>query len=152
MSIATNWIQNERDLGVELNSALHTQEPSRFKFLLASLSPYVYDATVPARESESQVDWQPPFAVGVKRPVAAQSEDFRAQPSEWFHQSRALWFLQDCLAPEPLAVANDSKRIPGYVQTNVPHWVSARNSERPQPELHEADLVDMLDQLHQKAV
>ena len=152
MSLETNWIQNERDIGVNLNAALHTQEPSRFKFLLACLSPYVHDG-VDSKSKEGETEpWQPPFSVGVKRPLAADSEHSDRQREVNFGASRIDWMLNDCLNPEPLALLDDSKRVPGYVRTNVPHWVTARAQQREANTLTEADLVDVLDQLHQKAV
>lgn len=150
MTAAVNWIQREQDIGVNLNTALHTREPSRFRFLLAALSPHAPDWQEP-RKKEPTTSWVAPFSVGVQRPLYASERDWLRQPTEIASQSFLDWFLQDCLDPEALVASSAEIKLPTVIKENSPHWLLARDNQRSDTVLEEADLVDMLDKLHSTA-
>ncbi len=147
MTTAVNWIQREQDIGVNLNAALHTSDPSRFRFLLAALSPHAPDwQNLPAgKPSET---WIAPFSVGVQRPLYASQRDWLRQPAALATHSFLDWFLQDCLDPEALVSSSNEVKLAPAIKANTPHWILARANERTQKPLQEADLVDLLDQVH----
>ncbi len=150
MTTAVNWIQREQDIGVNLNTALHTSEPLRFRFLLASLSPHAPDwQTKPTPTSATP--WVAPFGVGVQRPLYASERDWQRSPTALASQSFNNWFLHDCLAPEALVASAEEVNLPSALQANTPHWLLARDNERNRQPLQESDLVDLLDQLHATA-
>lgn len=147
MTTAVNWIQREQDIGVNLNAALHKSEPSRFRFLLASLSPHAPDwQTKPAATPTKP--WVAPFGVGVQRPLYARKRDWQESPTALANHSFMDWFLHDCLNPEALVASTEEVKVPPALQASIPHWLLARDNERSNPPLQEADLIDLLDQVH----
>lgn len=150
MTTAVNWIQREQDIGVNLNTALHTSEPSRFRFLLASLSPHAPDWQDKPTPTTAK-PWVAPFGVGVQRPLYASERDWQRSPTALASHSFMDWFLHDCLAPEALVASSKEIKIPPELQASTPHWLLARDHERNSPPLQESDLVDLLDQVHATA-
>lgn len=150
MPTAVNWILREQDIGVNLNAALHTSEPSRFRFLLASLSPHATDWQNKT-EKQPEQPWHAPFPVGVQRPLYANEHDWQRSPTALASHSFLDWFLHDCLDPEALVASAEEVKIPAVLTANSPHWLLAREQQRAESSLQEADLVDLLDQVHATA-
>lgn len=161
MTVAVNWLQSELDLGVKLNTALQTNEPSRFRFLLAALSPHVTDQPFKQKNTTAEKTWVPPFQVGVQRPLySLQSSANNSQ--EKATQTRPLltdWqdkFLQDCLAPEPLVAAAKPEALPHWLKESLPSWRQNQFNQAAQQEqtgsgFQEADLIDLLQEIHGQA-
>lgn len=147
MTSAINWIQREQDVGINLNAALHTNEPSRFRLLLASLSPHPSDWVDPPQEPD-KTTWIPPFMVGVQRPLFASDRDYKREPGKRLRSGYLDWLLTDCLDPEALVGRDGPETLPGVVLDNTPHWLRARDQERSEVKLQESDLVDLLDSIH----
>ncbi|WP_157980711.1 VC2046/SO_2500 family protein [Aliidiomarina taiwanensis] len=144
------WVHKEQDFAEPLSAALHAPQGAKFRLMLASLSPHAPDWQPPPTAHE-ETAWSPPFAVGVQRPLYASKEEAERQTPTLTEQTFLDWFLTDCLRPAPLVSSTEQVVLPSIVQQSLPHWLVAREQERAESGLREADLVDMLDQLHAHA-
>lgn len=148
---SVQWIQREQDLGEQLNQAVHQGQGAQFQYLLALLSPEATDWQE-TQIAEEQPAWQPPFPVGVKRPLYMSAEQYQRSLKQYQQASRQDRFLYDCLDPMALVAAEQEQAFPDLVQENIPHWVRARQYPKKASPYTEADLVDLLDQLHAQTV
>src|SRR5690554_3182677 len=143
----TQWVQKEQDFADGFSSVLHAEQRAKFHLMLASLSPHVPDWQEP-QATEQTTSWVPPFSVGVQRPLYA-TETMQKQRSGSLHEKSFMdLFLADCLQPEPFVPSTEQVTLPAWVKASLPHWVLARQQTKKESTLREADLVDMLDQVH----